>query len=105
MFEYYDIYKKGAEFTTEGTNADYIASDLKHKMCARLINKEARFMFAETPDIKVESSNSVDPNEVIAEFIDNTQAYVDKVLEVNDLISNYSRLLRIVSLVVELLVC
>lgn len=84
VFEYYDIYRKGAEFTTEGTNADYIASDLKHKMCARLINKEARFMFAETPDIKVESSNSVEPNEVIAEFIDNTQAYVDKVLEVND---------------------
>ena len=56
---YYKVYKKGASFTVEGTNGDYIPAKLKYKMAASLINKEARFLFAEPPDITVESKGDV----------------------------------------------
>lgn len=52
--KYYKIYKKGKNFNVEGTNGDYIPARLKYKMSASLINKEARFLFAEQPDIKIE---------------------------------------------------
>lgn len=51
--EYYKVYKKGASFQTEGSNGDYVPSNLSYKMAASLINKEARFLFAEAPDITV----------------------------------------------------
>lgn len=56
---YYKVYKKGAIFTVEGTNGDYVPAKLKYKMAASLINKEARFLFAEPPDITVESKGDV----------------------------------------------
>lgn len=56
---YYKIYKKGSEFTVEGTNGDYTPAQLKYKMAASLINKEARFLFAEPPDISVEAKGDV----------------------------------------------
>ena len=49
----YIIYKKGASFSTEGTNGKYVAASLRYKMASSLINKEARFLFSETPDIDV----------------------------------------------------
>lgn len=52
--KYYKVYKKGASFAVEGTNGDYVPAKLKYKMAASLINKEARFLFAEPPDITVE---------------------------------------------------
>lgn len=57
--KYYKVYKKGADFTVEGTNGDYVPANLKYKMAASLIDKEARFLFAETPDIKVEPKGGV----------------------------------------------
>lgn len=57
--KYYHIYRKGAEFSVEGTNGDYIPATLKYKMAATLIDKEARFLFAESPDIVVESKGDV----------------------------------------------
>jgi len=57
--QYYKVYKKGASFAVEGTNGDYIPAKLKYKMAASLINKEARFLFAEPPDITVESKGDV----------------------------------------------
>lgn len=57
--EYYKTYKKGAKFTTEGTNSDYVPAQLSYKMAASLINKEARFLFAESPDITVEPKGNV----------------------------------------------
>lgn len=57
--KYYKIYKKGKNFHVEGTNGDYIPARLKYKMAASLINKEARFLFAEQPDIKVEPKGDV----------------------------------------------
>ena len=56
---YYKVYKKGAKFAVEGTNGDYVPAKLKYKMVASLINKEARFLFAEPPDITVESKGDV----------------------------------------------
>lgn len=49
----YITYKRGASFSTEGTNGKYIAADLRYKMASSLINKEARFLFSETPDMVV----------------------------------------------------
>lgn len=57
--KYYKVYKKGASFTVEGTNGDYVPATLKYKMSASLINKEARFLFAEPPDITVEPKGDV----------------------------------------------
>lgn len=57
--KYYSAYKKGANFTVEGTNGDYVPANLRYKMAATLINKEARFLFAEPPDIKVEPKGDV----------------------------------------------
>lgn len=57
--KYYKAYKKGADFTVEGTNGDYVPANLRYKMAATLINKEARFLFAEPPDIKVEPKGDV----------------------------------------------
>ena len=56
---YYKVYKKGANFTVEGSNGDYVPATLKYKMAASLINKEARFLFAEPPDITVEAKGDV----------------------------------------------
>ena len=57
--KYYKVYKKGASFTVEGTNGDYVPATLKYKMAASLVNKEARFLFAEPPDITVEPKGDV----------------------------------------------
>lgn len=57
--KFYKIYKKGASFTVEGTNGDYVPAKLPYKMTASLINKEARFLFAEPPDITVEPKGDV----------------------------------------------
>ena len=57
--KYYRIYKKGAKFNVEGTNGDYVPANLRYKMAASLINKEARFLFAEPPDVTVEPKGDV----------------------------------------------
>lgn len=56
---YYDIYKNGATFVTEGSNNDYVPASLRYKMAAGLINKEVRFLFAEAPTISVEPKGDV----------------------------------------------
>lgn len=53
--KYYKAYKKGMDFIAEGTNGDYIPATLRYKMAASLVNKEARFLFAESPDITVDT--------------------------------------------------
>lgn len=56
---YYRIYKKGADFAVEGSNGDYVPADLHYKLSASLVNKEARFLFAEPPTIQIEPKGSV----------------------------------------------
>lgn len=55
----YSVYNKGAKFTLEGSNGDYVPANLRYKMVASLINKEARFLFAESPDIKIEAKGNL----------------------------------------------
>lgn len=57
--KYYDAYRKGVKFTPEGSNGDYVPATLRYKLSASLIDKEARFLFAETPDIIIESKGDV----------------------------------------------
>ncbi len=57
--KFYKVYKKGAKFTVEGTNGDYVPAKLPYKMTAGLINKEARFLFAESPDITAEAKGDL----------------------------------------------
>lgn len=57
--KYYKVYKKGMDFTVEGSNGDYVPAKLRYKMAASLINKEARFLFAESPDVTVDAKGDV----------------------------------------------
>jgi hypothetical protein len=57
--KYYRIYKKGKRFTVEGTNGDYVPATLRYKMVYSIINKEARFLFAESPDITINPKGDV----------------------------------------------
>ena len=59
IIEFYKIYHEGAFFQPEGTNGDYVAAGLRYKMAASLINKEARFLFAEPPTITVNPKGDV----------------------------------------------
>lgn len=75
----YEIYKKGMKFAIEGTNGDYVGSKLKYKMAASLINKEARFLFAETPDVVVDIKGSVTKG--MKESLGKLQDFIKSVLE------------------------
>lgn len=57
--KYYKVYKKGKDFTVEGSNGDYVPATLHYKMAASLIDKEARFLFAESPDVVVNPKGDV----------------------------------------------
>ena len=59
IYKYYKAYSKGVTFYTEGSNNDYIPATLRYKLSASLIDKEARFLFAETPDIIVELKGDI----------------------------------------------
>ena len=57
---YYKIYKRGKDFNVEGTNGDYTPARLRYKMAATLLNKEARFLFSEQPDITIEQKGDLE---------------------------------------------
>lgn len=75
--QYYNVYRKGARFLVEGTNGDYVAANLRYKLAASLINKEARFLFAEPPDITIEAKGDVGKI---------TQEARDALTNINDLV-------------------
>lgn len=79
---FYKVYKKGAEFTIEGTNGDYVGANLRYKMAASLINKEARFLFSEAPDISVETKG--DLGQITSTIEDNLIVLNDLVKSVLD---------------------
>lgn len=81
---YYDIYKNGAKFHVEGTNGDYVPANLKYKIAASLINKEARFMFAEAPDITITAKSDVGiPSQEAKDSITNLNEMVRSILDEN----------------------
>ena len=81
-------YKKGAEFYTEGSSGDYQPSNIRFKIAKTLIDKEARFMFSQTPDVTIQS---VDTNEEQMKQVEQYQILIDKVLK--DKKNNFSRTL------------
>ena len=77
---YYDIYKKGADFDVEGTNGDYVASYMRYRDSAILINKEARFLFGNFPDLKVKPKGDAgEVSEEDKDSITNIQSLFDEV--------------------------
>lgn len=74
----YEAYRKGAEFTVEGSNGDYVSSELRYKRGASIINKEARFLFSNTPDFTINQNDlgvsDSDLNTIL-------QDYLNKVLK------------------------
>ena len=53
IMDYYKAYEKGAEFSPEGTNGDYVPSDTRYRKIKDLIDKEARFLFSIPPTFTV----------------------------------------------------
>ena len=82
----YVDYKKGAKFTPEGTAGDYVPSKIRFKIAKTLIDKEARFMFSQTPDFLVQPDSVSDEHET---QIQQYQKLVNSVIEKN----NFSKLL------------
>lgn len=74
----YVDYKKGAMFCTEGSAGDYVPSNIRFKTAKTLIDKEARFMFSQTPDITVQSQITDDKEE--SKQIEQYQKLVNEVL-------------------------
>lgn len=72
--DYYEAYEKGMDFTTEGTNGEYIPSDVRFKKASSIINKEARFLFANPPSFNVNvddvKGDFADDNSIIQNFLD-----------------------------------
>lgn len=81
ILKYYEIYHLGADFTTEGSNGDYVPSQLRYKKSRLILNKEARFFVANPP------SFNVNVDDVTGKFADENaiiQDYLDKVLELTN---------------------
>lgn len=76
--KYYKIYKRGKEFIPEGSNGDYVPAKMKYKMAYSLINKEARFLFANQPDIIINPKGDVG-----TDLVDNKEVLTN----MNDLIN------------------
>ena len=74
--DFYYIYRAGNEFITEGSNGDYIPSALRYKKASMILNKEARFLFANPPTFNVNIDDVIGDN---AEDNAALQDYLDKV--------------------------
>lgn len=81
VIKFYEVYTKGKEIKTEGTNGDYTAADLRSRLSASIIDKEARFLFSKQPDII-----ATDPtmNKKNAPVFTNLNNVLSKVLKVNN---------------------
>lgn len=81
---YYKTYNKGAIFNTEGSGGDYIASQVAFKKAAQLINKEARFMFAASPDININYDGNMDnASDEVKDTLDVYRRLIKNVLRKN----------------------
>lgn len=77
---FYSVYYKGADFTVEGSHGDYIPASLNYKLAASLVNKEARFLFAESPTFSVTSMG-----------VNNTKYVKGAISTLNELVTNVLR--------------
>lgn len=78
---YYDVYHRGSEFLPEGSNGDYVPSALRFKKCKSLIDKEARFLFANSPTFYVNRNQYT--NEQEKELNTQISDFINKVLDEN----------------------
>ena len=83
ILDYYKIYQKGAEFEVEGTNGDYIGADVRYKKAKDLIDKEARFLFSNPPDVYVNKNSAHTEQEKAANTVIND--FLAEVLKRNHL--------------------
>lgn len=81
----YRAYEVGNKFLPEGSNGDYIPSNLRFKKSAMIMNKEARFLFSNPPTFNVNPDNVTDENKEENAII---QDFLDKVLEKNNFNGN-----------------
>ena len=58
--KFYEIYREGADWKSADETKDFTPAELRFKISASLINKQARFLFAEPPDILVEPNDGID---------------------------------------------
>lgn len=79
---YYNIYKNGMKFSVEGSNGSYQPAMLNFKIASSLIDKEARFLFAEAPDMVVKPKGDV--GEVSQESLDNITSLNDLIKTILD---------------------
>ena len=79
--KYYQAYENGMDFMTEGTNGEYIPSDVKFKKAASILNKEARFLFSNPPTFNI---NVDDMDGDVADDNTKLQNYLDAVLIQNN---------------------
>lgn len=83
VIECYKIYHHGAMFAY-GNRDGSLPSVLSYKKSASLVNKEARFMFARTPEIKVNNVSKEEENEeTINKQLSTMQSLIDNVLDAN----------------------
>lgn len=85
VYALYAIYRYGALFrpkTSKGRQ-DTPPSDLRYKQASNLVKKEARFMFAKSPDIKVEPKTSGE-TALAKEEVAGYQSLIDAVLDRNN---------------------
>lgn len=81
---YYKIYDEGSKFTTEGSNGDYVPANLRYRMVSSLINKEARFLFAEPPDVVIEYKGGIEKaTEDVKDAVTVLDAMVADILDKN----------------------
>ena len=77
IVQLYNKYKKGVKFVPEGSNNDYKPSDLRFRKSAMILNKEARFFFANPPTFNI---NKDDVDTKYKEENAILQSYLDRVL-------------------------
>lgn len=76
--QYYTEYENGVQFYPKGTKGDYVPSTIHFRNISTLINKEARFMFSQTPEIIIKPKN-ISPEE--KKKAESYQIVVNKILE------------------------
>lgn len=82
--QYYKIYKEGKDFAVEGSNGDYVPANLHYRLAYSLVNKEARFLFAEPPDVIVNAKGDLtEVDKSVQEALQVMQDLVKDVLDTN----------------------
>lgn len=83
--KYYRQYRTGCEFKTGQGSLQYVPSMVRFKKAADLINKEARFMFAKTPEVTVRSTkpNLAVGDETVKSDMVLLQTLINRVLREN----------------------